>query len=69
MAMLTLDSILVTCLLGVECLLPGRCSSLFWPAFGEVGEPYQEEGYYVSAEEYAHLSGSHALSAAQDGAD
>ena len=68
-AMLTLDSILVTCLLGVECLLPGRCPSFFWTPLGEVGEPYQEEGYYMSAEEYAHLSGRHALSGALDGAD
>jgi hypothetical protein len=40
--------------------------SLLWdlkicclPSLGETGEPYQGEGEYLCAEEYAHLCGGH----------
>jgi len=52
-----------SCMMGL-CLW--RCQGTTTPycifsSFGDVGEPYQEEGQYVTAEEYAHLCGSHVL--------
>ena len=45
---------------GVRVLF-GMCCPVSWSihTLAEIGEPYQEEGYYITAEEYTHLDGCH----------
>ncbi len=42
-------------------ILFGRCCPVVWCVYPltEIGEPYEEEGYYTAAEEYAHFERCH----------